>query len=171
MANQANEFGGFRIDSVNPIRMTRLSDGVQVPHGENKQHLRSMARQLGLLPTGQNAIVHDNGDEVTTHEYANMILKRLRDRAPTGTTEAVRELLQENPDITAAEAVEALPDHNQGTVRTQVVRQRGAFGLEPKMASATSAAEDVTVQIARMFTEGTITSEQMSKALVMLFGR
>lgn len=47
-----------------------------------------------------------------------------------GTTEAVRELLRNNPDITAAEAIAALPDHHPGTVRTQTSRQREAIRAE-----------------------------------------
>ena len=47
-----------------------------------------------------------------------------------GTTEAVRELLRKNPDITAAQAIAALPDHHPDTVRTQTSRQREAIRAE-----------------------------------------
>ncbi|UVC19331.1 hypothetical protein [Mesorhizobium onobrychidis] len=44
----------------------------------------------------------------------------------TGTSAIVRDILARNPDITAGEAVAALPDHNPNTVRTQLARQRHA---------------------------------------------
>ncbi|NGO53782.1 hypothetical protein [Allomesorhizobium camelthorni] len=50
-----------------------------------------------------------------------------------GTTEAVRNLLIENKDVSAAEAVSKLIGHNPATVRTQIARQRRAIIGKPRV--------------------------------------
>lgn len=77
-----------------------------------------------------------------------------------GTTDAVRELLTQNPNMSNSDLCAALPDHNKATVRTVASRLRGE-GSSPEPA------EDVQKLLIEDHLAGKITAEQLSAALHM----